>query len=165
MESEAPFPPAPGARALDVRPILERGGEPFAEIMGAVAALAPGQALSLRAPFEPKPLYAVLEGKGFAHRTRRLGDADWVVEFRPAGAGAGEAAPEIDVRGLEPPEPMVRILERCRSLAEGGTLRVVHDHRPELLYPRLEALGLAHATTETPDGLIHLEITRPPRGA
>ena len=42
---------------LDVRPTLRAGGEPFAQIMQAVASLEPGQALRLLATFEPVPLY------------------------------------------------------------------------------------------------------------
>ena len=164
-----------GTTLLDVRPILERGGEPFGVIMEGLAKLAPGQGLAVRATFEPKPLYAVLAVKGYGHQTRRLAEEDWLVEFLPQAAGAKAAAPaqeparvpafavaeELDVRGLEPPEPMMRILGRCRTLGPGDVLKVVHDHRPELLYPRLDAEGLLHRTEETPDGLVHLAITRP----
>lgn len=66
---------------LDVRPELERGGEPFVRIMEAATALVPGQTLVLIAPFEPVPLYAALGGRGFTHETARAAADEWVVRF------------------------------------------------------------------------------------
>src|SRR6185312_1664513 len=62
-------PPVPGAREveLDVREDLRCGREPFSRIMAAVAALAEGEILRLRAPFRPVPLFSVLAKRGFAH--------------------------------------------------------------------------------------------------
>ena len=72
--------------SLDVRPTLAAGGEPFDEIMRAIAALAPGEDLELIAPFEPMPLYDVLARRGFEHVARPLGDgAGFAVTFRRAG--------------------------------------------------------------------------------
>lgn len=73
---------------LDVRPILRDGRDPFHEIMTAVAALARGQGLRLRAPFMPEPLLGVLAQRGFAHEVRELPAGDWEVRFRPAGSAA-----------------------------------------------------------------------------
>src|SRR5215475_15717920 len=56
---------------LDVRDNIRRGEEPFARIMAAVKELAGDQALVLRVPFEPIPLYEVLGKRGFAHSTER----------------------------------------------------------------------------------------------
>ena len=66
---------------LDVRPELEQGGEPFVRIMEAATAVKPGETLVIVAPFEPVPLYAVLEGRGFAHETERMAANEWVVCF------------------------------------------------------------------------------------
>jgi uncharacterized protein (DUF2249 family) len=38
-------------------------------IMEAAAAIVPGDRLVIIAPFEPVPLYAVLQGQGFTHQT------------------------------------------------------------------------------------------------
>lgn len=50
----------------------------------------------------------------------------------------------LDVRGLEPPEPMVTILR----LIDGGEIQgelIVHlDREPIFLYPELEDRGWAH---------------------
>src|SRR5262245_20295326 len=115
---------------LDVREDLRQGREPFSRIMAAVAQLR-GDALRLIAPFEPVPLYRVLDGLGFDHSTHQAGPGEWHVLFQrrgaatsspPAVAESGDAdgggcgcscgcsrpdVLEVDARGLEPPEPMV----------------------------------------------------------
>jgi hypothetical protein len=50
----------------------------------------------------------------------------------------------IDVRGLEPPEPMVQIL-RLIDGNPGATVIIAHlDREPIYLYPELEDRGWAH---------------------
>ena len=68
----------------------------------------------------------------------------------------------IDVSHLPPPLPMVRILETLRELGPGETLLVRHTRRPIHLYPKLEALGCSHQTTEPAPGKIEVRITNPP---
>ena len=68
---------------LDVRDILKAGGEPLAQIMEAVEALVPGQALCLLATFRPVPLFGVMEQRGFGHSEREIGGGDWEVIFTP----------------------------------------------------------------------------------
>jgi len=69
---------------LDVRPDIEKGGDPFSRIMAAVATLAPGEALEIIAPFEPFPLYTVMEEKGFTHSSQANPDGSWRVVFTRA---------------------------------------------------------------------------------
>lgn len=69
------------AETLDVRPVLEQGGEPFVQIMEAAERIQPGESLVLIAPFEPAPLYGVLGGRGFSHATERVAADEWVVRF------------------------------------------------------------------------------------
>ncbi len=66
---------------LDVRPELEQGEEPFVRIMEAASSITPGETLVIVAPFEPVPLYAVLEVRGFAHETEQVAANEWVVCF------------------------------------------------------------------------------------
>jgi len=164
---------SPDTVLLDVRQTLGSGQDPFQQIMETLATLKPGQGLAVRAPFEPRPLFGVLASKGFQGRGIRLADDDWVVEFLPgqpsASIPAKTLAPPpdskaLDVRGLEPPEPLVRILAACQSLAEGETLLVIHERRPELLYPRLEGLGLVHHTEALAEDSYRISITRPGPG-
>ncbi len=66
---------------LDVRPVLEQGGEPFVPIMEAAEAIQSGNSLVLIAPFEPVPLYEVLQARGFLHETEQVAPNEWVVCF------------------------------------------------------------------------------------
>jgi uncharacterized protein (DUF2249 family) len=50
---------------------------------------------------------------------------------------------EIDNRGLEPPQPMVRILSALASMEPEGELKALMDREPLLLYPELERRGFA----------------------
>ena len=162
----APFTSRPGELEalrrvdLDVREDIRAGREPFARIMATVKALEAGQALVLRAPFEPVPLYAVLGASGLAHWTERLAADDWRVWFY-RGAPAGEATSTIDVRGLPPPEPMVRVLTALDRLPPGATLTVLHERRPMFLYPQLDERGFTHTTDEPMAGLVRIVIGRP----
>lgn len=177
--------PASALVHLDVRDDIRRDREPFPRIMAAVKALGEGQVLVLRVPFEPLPLYTVLGKRGFGHWAERHADGDWSVWFyRDPAAPAAPRAPTlaaspalapsparaaapgdrptrtIDVRGLEPPQPMVRILEALEAMAPGDRLEVLHERRPMLLYPQLDERGFAHETDEPAPGLVRIVIRR-----
>ena len=136
---------------LDVREDLRRGEEPLSKIMTAVAKLGSGGVLVLRALFEPTPLYRMLGRRGFAHWTEQHGADDWSVWFYPDLV-------VLDVRGLEPPEPMVRVLTALDRLAPGQRLEVRHGRCPTLLYPQLEDRGFVHETDEPESGLVRIVI-------
>ncbi|AGB32197.1 hypothetical protein C488_11013 [Natrinema pellirubrum DSM 15624] len=63
-------------RTLDVREI---DGPPFDDIMAALEELETEQRLRLIAPFEPKPLYEVLDDRGFTHESREREGGVWHV--------------------------------------------------------------------------------------
>ena len=67
----------------------------------------------------------------------------------------------IDVSQLPPPLPMVRILETLRELGPGETLLVQHTRLPIHLFPKLDALGCTHETTELTPGKVEVRITNP----
>jgi uncharacterized protein (DUF2249 family) len=70
---------------FDARPIIATGGEPFNDIMAAVAALGRDEELVVLAPFDPVPLAGVLGSQGFNCDTTDLGDGCWRVTFcRPS---------------------------------------------------------------------------------
>lgn len=48
----------------------------------------------------------------------------------------------VDVSELEPPQPLVAVLEALDKLAEGEYLHVLHRREPHLLLPHLERRGL-----------------------
>ncbi|MGH7398303.1 MAG: DUF2249 domain-containing protein [Candidatus Rokuibacteriota bacterium] len=155
---------------LDVRHDIGEGREPFARIMAAVKALGDDQVLVLRVPFEPIPLYDVLGRRGLAHWTERRAQDDWSAWFYrdaaprdpPTAAPVTGAGPRmvLDVRGLEPPQPMVRVLEEIDRLGPGAELEVRHDRRPIFLYPQLDELGFMHETDEPEPGLVRIRIRR-----
>ena len=66
----------------------------------------------------------------------------------------------LDNRGLEPPQPMMRILESLESLPDEATLLAINERAPMFLYPELEARGYRHQTTPHPDGSFHITIHR-----
>jgi uncharacterized protein (DUF2249 family) len=179
QRESASKPDVPASRQvhLDVREDIRGGREPFARIMAVVKGLAPGQALVLRAPFEPVPLYEALGQRGFTHWAERRAADDWSVWFHrraePAGAPsvvqtspqAGGRALTIDVRGLEPPEPMVRILEAVERMRAGDAIEVLHERRPMFLYPQLDERGFPHETDESEPGLVRIVIRHGGAGA
>ncbi|WEX08594.1 DUF2249 domain-containing protein [Chelativorans sp. AA-79] len=161
---------------LDVRPILRAGGEPFEEILSAVAALGPGEGLRLLATFEPVPLFSVLGAKGYSHEARELEAGDWEVLFRPTGvekpseaevsiaAGDGEEWPEpvteMDNRDLDPPEPMVRILAATETMKEGEVVSALLCREPVFLFPELEKRGHCWRGGFEPDGKTYRILVR-----
>lgn len=112
---------------LDVRPLIDRGEEPFGKIMATVAGL-DGRSLVLVAPFEPTPLFGVLSAQGFTYESRQLGDAEWRVRFStsdmegPAEAEPSETAePErSDTTVTEPADITEGKPERAEAEAEAG---------------------------------------------
>lgn len=158
---------------LDVRAEVRAGEEPYRRIMKAAAALRDDQVLQLCNVFEPVPLYDVLGERGLAHWVERRGPEEWWVTFyrprRPAeappapsparGSRSDPVGPRVvDARGLEPPQPMARILEALPGIAAGVEIQALTDRRPMLLYQKLEERGFQYATEEMPDGWFKTRI-------
>ena len=151
---------------LDVRDDIREGREPFARIMEAVARLKGGERLRLIAPFEPVPLFGVMARRGFSHEAQPTDTGDWEVLFaRSPEPAAPEQTPatspsscgcvpalDVDARGLEPPQPLVVILEALVRLPEGAGLRARTDRRPLHLYAHLKERGFTGETEEQEDG-------------
>lgn len=171
---------------LDVRPDLNQGQDPFAKIMQAVGQLSAGQELVLIAPFEPVPLYDVLKQQGFAHATENAAPNEWRVTFRPsptpateqaahqqtpdnhssAAAAHKDSAPvqqviQLDTRGMEPPGPLVLILNRLETLGADQRLIAHIDREPLLLFPELLERGWAYEGAPQADGSFIISIARP----
>lgn len=160
---------------IDVREDIRAGREPFSRIMQTVGQLQPGQALRLIAPFQPVPLFAVLARQGFHHEATPLTNGDWEVRFSRPGSAARCAATaatpadkasssselvEVDARGLEPPQPLVVILEALPTLPDGATLRAHTDRRPMHLYAQLSDRGFTGESEEQSDGSFITDIRR-----
>jgi hypothetical protein len=67
---------------------------------------------------------------------------------------------ELDARGLEPPQPMMKILETVAGLPAGATLVAHTDRQPLLLYPLLEQRGFTYETMAQSDGTHLTHIRR-----
>lgn len=156
---------------LDVREDIRSGSEPFSKIMKAVAELRPDESLRLIAPFEPVPLLELLARQGFQHAARPISDRDWEVLFTREASRQPTTVPpaapqlldrnatvppteviELDARGLEPPQPLVTILEALGTLPEHAELHAHTDRRPMHLYAQLTERGFAGESQEQSDG-------------
>jgi TusA-related sulfurtransferase len=148
---------------LDVREELRAGGEPFARIMTAVRALPKDGVLRLRATFEPAPLYRVLGKQGFSHATEQLATEDWRVWFyrdaapvpvepvAPAADAGTDDVIVLDVRDLNPPEPMMRTLAALEKLPRGKILLQINARVPQFLLPKLAQRGFVYEIREQPE--------------
>lgn len=169
---------------LDVRPVLREGREPFSLIMKAREELSGGGGLLLRVPFEPVPLYRVMRRAGFRSWAQKDGPKDWRIWFWRDGKeesaetpatqppsssgtpghdsqpGSGSNTIVLDVRGLEPPQPMIRTLEALDELPEGVALIQVNERIPRFLLPELEKRGFRHAILDETPGQVRVRIER-----
>lgn len=67
---------------------------------------------------------------------------------------------ELDLRGLEPPEPVIRILHRLEGTPCGGSFRARTDLQPIHLFPELAERGATYACESASDGGWITTITR-----
>lgn len=74
------------------------------------------------------------------------------------GAERTEWGVFIDNRGLEPPQPMMRIMVLLETLAPGEKLLAHNDRLPLMLLPRLEEEGLPYETDVQDDGSCRVTI-------
>ncbi|HTJ77852.1 MAG TPA: DUF2249 domain-containing protein [Rariglobus sp.] len=78
---------------------------------------------------------------------------------KPVSSGSSVDV-EIDARGLEPPEPMTRILAAVENLKPGATLRAHTDRRPLHLHAELQTRGLHFTSQELVDGSCLTTLSR-----
>ncbi len=168
---------------LDVREDIKSGADPFKKIMEAVNKLKDGEALDLINSFEPFPLYSVLKNKGFEHITDKVAEGFEIIFFRSNAEAkpvkvseeAGENQfgdedlknlahkqniVELDVRGLEPPQPLLKIFSALEGLGSDAALHIIHERKPIHLYPRLKDAGYKFLTEETGGDLYTIKIWR-----
>lgn len=164
---------------MDVRPVLESGSDPLSLIMEKIKTLLPGQVLKIVNSFEPAPLMALLEKKGFETYADRVNDSLVETYFykksnTPAaeeplpGPAAnnweqvlqsfGSRLQKTDVRHLEMPQPMLTILAALDHLPADTALYVYHKRIPVFLLPELAQRGFDYRINEVQDGEVHLLI-------
>ena len=166
---------------LDVRADFRAGAAPCGKIKSALDQIGPDETLRLLVPFKPVPLFELAAAKGLTHTETCSPEGDWEVLFTHAsvptpstataaasftacGCGCSETPPtdilDLDARGLEPPQPMVKILEALGALPAHAAVRARTDRRPIHLFPLLEARGFAGESEEQSDGSFVTHIRR-----
>ncbi len=153
---------------FDVREISCR--EKHALIFQRWNALAVGAHFVLVNDHDPVPLYYQFEGQfpgafsweylqqgpeEFQVKITRLAETAAPAKLAPPTGGCGSHRPTsalLDVRGLEPPEPMLNILAALEILPSGRELRALTDRRPVHLLEELDTRGVAHQSIEQTDG-------------
>jgi uncharacterized protein DUF2249 len=66
----------------------------------------------------------------------------------------------IDVRGLQPPGPLVAILELVESIRDATPVIVHHEREPHFLYPELAEIGWRAIRLEGKSGEVRLKLER-----
>jgi len=170
---------------LDVRSDLASGQDPLKKIMAAVSALPQGHVLRLINSFEPTPLISLLAAKGYAHLVKREGPDEVHAFFtKPSDVPAPDGEPsevpeltetilfeaklkafgvqvtEVDVRGMEMPQPMVTILEALQALPDQRALLVTHQRIPVFLFAELKERSFAFLVNKRGDTDVRLLIFR-----
>lgn len=157
---------------LDVRPILASGQDPFKDIMEKVKSLKGDETLMIINTFEPIPLYSVLGKRGFSHKTINE-NGEWKIYFFKEEnfttdnetkidnkSKFNEEVFELDVRNLEPPEPMIKILEILPKLSDDTILLVHHHREPLMLYDKLIERGYSAVTNKIEENYYKIVITK-----
>jgi uncharacterized protein (DUF2249 family) len=169
---------------LDVREDLRNKLEPFEKIMNAVKELNTADTFVLHATFKPTPLLGVLKVKGFNHSIEQKAPDHWIVTFihkdrkdqpnadsesveSANSSGSSEDAPQgstegkqllLDNRGLEPPQPMIRTLNKLNQLQAGDRLTIHNDRVPAFLIEELNQLNYRYEVEEQEDGSAKVTI-------
>lgn len=140
-EGASAAPPASSTTTieeLDVRPIIARGQDPLETILAALELLARGSVLLVEAPFRPAPLLVLLDQRGHGVQADPLPDGGWIVEIVVG------KVPVADLRELETPEPLERVLEATSRIKSGEIYLARLPRFPRMLIPHLEERELSY---------------------
>ncbi len=149
---------------VEVKSILKQGLSLFTHMMDTVNALEPGQSLIVKSTFSPKPLISQMRRRGYLVNQEKMGrmimttftpgESRDQAEQRTAPEAHGPIeGPEefLDNRGLVPPEPMQRTLQKLEEV-EVGTVVVIHNDRvPIFLLGQLDDEGYPYETMAQAD--------------
>jgi len=109
------------------------------------------ETLGAAAPqFDPEGCVAAFESLAALLRTRHAAELRTVQAQPPA---------PLDLRGLQPPEPIVRIFEALER-APGEPVRAILPHEPVPLYALLRERGYSYSGEQRADGGYELLIER-----
>jgi hypothetical protein len=120
------------------------------------------ETLGAAAP-EQDPAGCLAELDDLAGLLRLHHDAEMALDphyaTRPIPAIVMQDSPAMDLRGLQPPEPIVRIFQALER-GPGVRLRVILPHEPMPLYGLLRERGYSCAGSPRPDGGFEVLIER-----
>ncbi|MEO8564531.1 MAG: DUF2249 domain-containing protein [bacterium] len=91
-------------------------------------------------------------------------ESNAVTTLRPRGSVASVDSPGddttrwLDVRGLEPPEPLMRTLAALETLPNGHVLVQLNSRVPQLLFPMLAERGFACEVDESRADVVSVRI-------
>ncbi len=155
---------------LDVRPLSEAGLNPLKSALDISLTVAPKGVFVLETFCEPLPFRRLLAGRGFESHAYKLARHHWLVLFYRTcedPSSPGYAEPKIadeeelmDLRSLEPPQPMVAILSRIDSPQASGSFSVILSREPVFLFPELEERGWSWSSMAAPEGAFGMTLRR-----
>lgn len=153
---------------VDVRGMIESGTDPFEHVVAAFDRLKAGEEFVLVTPFDPKPLVSFLSRRGAQTSLMQStpGDVRYRISStgercaRKSGDSRKNADGVLDLRGLEPPEPMVLILEAVDQAGPAQPVRAILSRMPGHLIQMLEQRGIP-ASIEERDEAYFLTVTKP----
>lgn len=164
---------------LDVRPYLRKKLEPFQVIMDTVKTLTKEDTFVLHATFKPTPLLGLMKTKGYLNTVNQIEPDHWTVTFvhkshKHKLVNSTEVPSieddaltennfsvqtyELDNRGLEPPQPMIRTLSKLGEASPGDTVIIHNDRVPMFLIEELNTLGYEYSVAEQTDGTAKVTI-------
>ena len=145
LHRPAPSAGQPEIHFVDAAALLGKGIDPLDTVLKALEGSPVGSVLRIDAPFRPEPLIALLGRRG----------RNVTVQARGAMHGllvAEADAQLLDLRELEAPEPMERLLLAAADLEPGQRVIAQTPRVPQLLLPRLANDGVSFAVRKESDG-------------
>lgn len=164
IETKQPSLPLQTMFSLDVRPLLKEGSDPLRIILNSLKTVRKGGVLSVKAPFLPIPLIHLLDEKGHKVYSRQCNSKLWSIDIVVGGnmSEADSKPGEIeDLRELETPEPLERVLLALTSLEPGACYIARLPRFPRLLLPHLERHNVVYEILKSDDGSALLHIEKP----
>jgi TusA-related sulfurtransferase len=168
---------------LDVRSHLRQKLEPFKLIMDQVKKLKKEDTLILHAIFKPTPLLGIMKVKGYVNKVEKIENDHWITTFIHKSRKHElenhledidefnnekinekrrdhSRAYELDNRGLEPPQPMIRTLKKLEEAQAGDTVKIHNDRVPMFLIEELNTLGYPYEVESQSDGSAKVTIIK-----
>jgi len=127
-----------------------------AELQRAIEHVPARGVLEARVCFDPSSCITLINDRDLRARVAWQTRREWGIEIQRPDAPA-----IMDLRDLEAPEPLKRILEASALLTPGETLMARTPRYPRALLPQLDERGLDWKAIEEPDQSALVWVGRP----